>query len=782
MERELFVHRGARNWIRLITLLFPLLLLITVGKEDIAWSNGLSSRNTGVYVEAEDYAASNFTSLPKSINGLYDKDCSGMSYLHLYFSPQKEKNLPELRRSIISPPGYLFLELPIFIEENGNYKNIWVSIAQHPSRFTKFRWTIFPKLDPPNQIVFKDSSFDKIGGSYGDKNFTWKKLDISGLDLNLKKSEGPYALLLSFDPNLKCNFSLDAVFLTTGNLIPQGPSQPLPPDYFDFINADSDYVLFIPSYLKEIYTNTLPKIEEISSKIEISLTHGEYEPVTLAIYPKKDLGQVTINISDLMGKQGIIPSETIKIFRVENLRKRWERQSPPEQNLLSPEYLYPSNQITCHRGETSAFWIIFKIDENTLGGIYKGEISLVPQSGQIKKIDIQVEVFPYKVQKYGKNHSMHYRNDHFLNALKGENPDWEIMEKEFQDILEHGCDGIGTAFGIVTSPKLYIPYNLFEKIVSLLSKTGYTNINANTIAISKIYANLIKSGMPSPEQLFQEIVTILESIFLSYNFCLPYFLVVDEIQGSSPDENRVQNFIELATLLKKDPGREHLIILTMTPWCVGDDPAEWPYYDPIVVDFVDFRSYNGWALDKRLPVYDFDSLSQDIKNNHNVLFGIYYNQHPAFSKIRFLKIAAGIYFWNTPVTNFATWTYKFWTGDPLDDLDGSSGDKMLAYPHPEDGSPMASLNWEAFREGVDDIRYITTLEHLIKMASDNDLPHILQAQYLIEEIRDKINAYGPHFRGIYAYMRPDDLKKMRKDLLEAIYAFYRTDKKGIERR
>jgi hypothetical protein len=248
---------------------------------------------------------------------------------------------------------------------------------------------------------------------------------------------------------------------------------------------------------------------------------------------------------------------------------------------------------------------------------------------------------------------------------------------------------------------------------------------------------------------------------------------VDEIQGSKSDDNRVQEFIEKAEMLKTDPKHEHLIISSMTPWCVGDDPVDWEYYDPRAAPLIDFRSYSGWALDKRLSVYDFEDLSLDMEANPDVLFGLYYNQHPAYSKIRFQRIAAGIYFWNSPLSNYGTWTYQFWTGEPLNDLDGSSGDKFLAYPHPDDGSPMPSLNWEAFREGVDDVRYLSSLEHLVQSSPNNDSSLLKQATSLLDEIRHKAASYGPHFRGIYAYMSSEELQEIRKKLLNTLNKFYK---------
>lgn len=62
----------------------------------------------------------------------------------------------------------------------------------------------------------------------------------------------------------------------------------------------------------------------------------------------------------------------------------------------------------------------------------------------------------------------------------------------------------------------------------------------------------------------------------------------------------------------------------------------------------------------------------------------------------------------------APWDYMSWVNNPYDDFDNGTAyysDMEIAYPTWND--PIPTIEWEATREGVDDARYMTTLQNLI---------------------------------------------------------------------
>jgi len=74
----------------------------------------------------------------------------------------------------------------------------------------------------------------------------------------------------------------------------------------------------------------------------------------------------------------------------------------------------------------------------------------------------------------------------------------------------------------------------------------------------------------------------------------------------------------------------------------------------------------------------------------------------------------GFGFWRSGFRALIPWIYKADNGNPWNYLDSSTMDFMVRTA--DDGSPVPVTLWEAFREGIDDGRYVTTLERWIERA------------------------------------------------------------------
>jgi hypothetical protein len=81
------------------------------------------------------------------------------------------------------------------------------------------------------------------------------------------------------------------------------------------------------------------------------------------------------------------------------------------------------------------------------------------------------------------------------------------------------------------------------------------------------------------------------------------------------------------------------------------------------------------------------------------------------------------------------WHYQCVNGDPLNGTDVKLRDWVASYPSPE--GPINSMDFEAIREGIDDLNYIYTMQQLMekaKKAGKGDLAKSGQA--ILGEIID----------------------------------------------
>ena len=89
----------------------------------------------------------------------------------------------------------------------------------------------------------------------------------------------------------------------------------------------------------------------------------------------------------------------------------------------------------------------------------------------------------------------------------------------------------------------------------------------------------------------------------------------------------------------------------------------------------------------------------------------FWEEHPLLNRHLF-----GYFLWAAGLDGAIPYGYQHFggAGDPYDDFDTDSKDMFAAYPS-RDG-PVATLQWEACREGINDLRYLHTLEEALTRA------------------------------------------------------------------
>ena len=161
------------------------------------------------------------------------------------------------------------------------------------------------------------------------------------------------------------------------------------------------------------------------------------------------------------------------------------------------------------------------------------------------------------------------------------------------------------------------------------------------------------------------------------------FYPVDEIGGSKTRQDR---FIRIASLIHAVPGAR--VYLTANNFEGGVRCAE---------------QIDIWC--SNIPLTRVQEKFVADRGKTYMRYGSHFTKDPRRARSSagfglFARGAAAMYYWH----------YQMPNGDPFDDLDGRARDWCAAYPGPD--GPLPTLDWEAIREGVDDLRYIHTLELL----------------------------------------------------------------------
>jgi hypothetical protein len=133
------------------------------------------------------------------------------------------------------------------------------------------------------------------------------------------------------------------------------------------------------------------------------------------------------------------------------------------------------------------------------------------------------------------------------------------------------------------------------------------------------------------------------------------------------------------------------------------------------------------------------------------------------------RLFCGFYLWKSRMHGVLLKTYQSVTAgdDPFNDSAGVSlRQRMVTYPSKQ--GPIPTIQWEAAREGIDDLRYVTFLEQLmagVRNVRRPGLPEAVDnAERTLNHLRDTIQS---DYRLTLQALRLRDYQKLRWEVAEA---------------
>lgn len=129
----------------------------------------------------------------------------------------------------------------------------------------------------------------------------------------------------------------------------------------------------------------------------------------------------------------------------------------------------------------------------------------------------------------------------------------------------------------------------------------------------------------------------------------------------------------------------------------------------------------------------------------------------------------GIFNWRSGATGAWSWTFCRSFGSPYNDFDGEesrpSKDPCICYPAKEGHGMIATLQWEAIREGVYDYRYIRYWDDLCRKvsASDDYRKAVSKSRRRINKTMDSIS-----WNSLDYAVSNTQLRNLRQDLIYEI--------------
>ena len=169
------------------------------------------------------------------------------------------------------------------------------------------------------------------------------------------------------------------------------------------------------------------------------------------------------------------------------------------------------------------------------------------------------------------------------------------------------------------------------------------------------------------------------------------------------------------------------------------------------------------------PIFYVDTwedIAKRVIADKKTLYTYNINNAMAMPEMATMRFSTGWFFRTvgTGCTGYYLFVYQTSDGGPYNDFDGGSTDSIQQYPPSKKRDTLGgpALYWEATREGIDDLKYILTLENLIEKYEGNP-----QAAAAVSDAKKLLAEFKSSF----------DIEKLKK---ECVFLESKWDKSAID--
>jgi hypothetical protein len=457
------------------------------------------------------------------------------------------------------------------------------------------------------------------------------------------------------------------------------------------------------SPFERILPDSLPGINEISSRLVLTECPDQTESGSFALYSLKGLTNVTVHLSSALSNiDRVIPRNDVNISVV----KVWDREGSslyrdPDSFGPTPELIVKDDRTTpavsdgeapdvrvigdpvtdIPAGTEKQFWVDVSVPKDTAPGQYVAQMVVNSIESSPFSLTLQVNVLPLRLLSPAKQYVIDFRGKLSL----GDNTLAPIddlvtptqMSAEFADFESHGFHYVTLSDGPSTLPQALAAeeqFNFQTPIIYPLSpgQSGFTTaetVNSMTGSASP-FCFLVPSGPTMADDL-----TALKNAGMKTAAVVEDESEYEDVRSNLDVAIYPVDNPYVKDLLRSDGERKYSVCDWLT-WSAGQTD---PQVDRLYAGFL------LWRCD---------------------LYGAYISNYQ---------------------TNYNVNPYDD-TVAPADAEHAALRPAMLTYPA-KDGV-VDTVQWESVREGINDVRYLTTFYSALRECKDAkvDLPEVQKAQ------------------------------------------------------
>jgi hypothetical protein len=482
------------------------------------------------------------------------------------------------------------------------------------------------------------------------------------------------------------------------------------------------FILYHRSYLWPVWPNTSPRREECEPTLRAFASPDEYEPLTFTVLPLVDgIGDMVVRVEPLTAGPGrVIDPEEIDLRYVRYMHVR-PNYSSHGTYYRAPDVLMPlPGPVPLREGENLRVWLTVRVGVHAAPGIYRGHVGVTSRSRDAAAaVPIVFRVLPIKLQKdqtlvYGTYYYHPY--DMAQRAPDAFSRRWwqRKAELEHADMAAHGLNAFVSGIGgkMDKSGRWVMDFDALGAKIDLARRHGFDKPIICHIPTSVAWRKYMKGEMGShlrlvkelpPGGFFDDVTAMVRAIEAGRRRRQWPELLYYPIDEPGTGEPSIRFMVEVLKAIKKVPGVRTYVTA---------DPAHEAFAP--MKPHVDVWCCQPFSLPRETILADMKQRGVEYWCYPNHIAGE--NDHTPVAGAR---MTYGFGFWRSGFRALTPWIYQAVVSDPWNYLDGGSMDFFNRTA--DDASPIPCTLWEAYREGIDDGRYVTTLTRRIDRAREMGL-------------------------------------------------------------
>ncbi len=514
------------------------------------------------------------------------------------------------------------------------------------------------------------------------------------------------------------------------------------------------FILFARDPLERMYANSRPRPADLVGALHLTAAQDQYEPAQMGVYAVRDLSSVTVAVSDLRDDTGdVLPASAVVVRMVRFYGASLSVRHRDRFGVV-PKTLEIAVPIDVPRGTVRPFWITVHVPADQPGGTYNGVVHVSHAKGS-RDLPLTVEVLPLRLREpdilYGTlsinalakiSHALAHPHTVLYGKTIEENihlagADELMREAELmlRDQRAHGMNTISPWSAKEYADRQGEPYLRDLEVGMLLyrrigfSKPMLYQMGTLLHTNKNNRAGAYRDFNPDRDlPIARAVARYYTERFAREGLPGIIFLPVEEpnlrdgISKGDPPDIRQRIARELLEAIKEGGGRTGMTCTPSSAKAVGNLADYW------IVAYRRFMPDVYAAADRagaRLAMYANSAMMGQNTYAPRFLFGYFV--------------------WANGLKGMLPWTYPVQPNRfPVNAHTRGEGplnvhDHFLGL----DGSPIPTVQWELSRMGIDDAKYLATLDVLAAAAAQSESAAArdaaAEARTFLDEVRSQVS-------------------------------------------